>query len=165
MSSKPTTEELRDAVEAPLLRVAENVAKHCLQRAGWRKDDECFVIDLRRSQDAIVAVVQDYIEKLEAFKALVHERLDEMGIDKHEGEECRVGARLADVKEHIEGLEAEVGRAAVSHTKNLGRIAELEGQLSGSVRIINERYAENERLKCKLEYYELNSGTAATEEV
>lgn len=47
-------------IEAALLRVAENVAKHTIQRtAGWEPGDPCFRVDLREAQAEIMAVVRE----------------------------------------------------------------------------------------------------------
>jgi hypothetical protein len=50
-------EELRQAIQSALLRVAENVAKHIIQRDGWDKSDKCFNIDLRAAEDEIMDAI------------------------------------------------------------------------------------------------------------
>ncbi len=51
-----------DEIERALLRVADNVAKHEIQRGGWTADDKCFVVDLRESQREIDKVMADRLE-------------------------------------------------------------------------------------------------------
>lgn len=53
-----TEEALRSVVREALLRVANNVAKHIIQRDGWTADDQCFQIDLRHAEDEIVEFCQ-----------------------------------------------------------------------------------------------------------
>lgn len=55
-------EYLRAAVHKGLLHVADNVAKHLIQRAGWHEDDECFQVDLRQAEADILAAIQTYLE-------------------------------------------------------------------------------------------------------
>lgn len=52
-------EGLRAAVQSALLRVAKNVAKHVIQRSGWREDDECFQVDLREAEEEIMKVCRE----------------------------------------------------------------------------------------------------------
>lgn len=46
-----------------------------------------------------VVSTADELEKLRAFKAYVHRRLDDMGVPAFEHAECRVGCRLSWVAE------------------------------------------------------------------
>lgn len=47
----------RSAVQSALLRVAENVAKHTIQRDGWHPGDECFLVDLTASEAELCAAL------------------------------------------------------------------------------------------------------------
>lgn len=62
-------------VEAALMRVANNVAKHIIQRDGWTEDDTCFQIDLRQAQAEILAVIAA------AREEIIREALQEMGVE------------------------------------------------------------------------------------
>jgi hypothetical protein len=53
----PTPEEY---VRSALLRVADNVAKHVVQRTGLHDpDDRCFVADLRESEAELLSALRD----------------------------------------------------------------------------------------------------------
>lgn len=52
--------QLRDlsaTIESALLRIADSIAKHLIQRDDWTADDPCFVVDLRAAQAEILAAV------------------------------------------------------------------------------------------------------------
>lgn len=68
--------------------------------------DEKELEELRREN----AAMRDRIEALEKFKAYVHHRLDDAGIEKdpespHKVEGCRIGGRLDIVLGRIAGVE------------------------------------------------------------
>jgi hypothetical protein len=52
-----------------------------------------------------LAQVAAEVEKLRAFKSLVHQTLDEMGVPKCEGVDCRVGARLDYLRTKLAAIE------------------------------------------------------------
>jgi hypothetical protein len=45
------------AIRSALLRVAGNVAKHCIQRGRWAPDDGCFQVDLRAAEAELLALL------------------------------------------------------------------------------------------------------------
>ncbi len=47
-------QDFREVVEAALLKVADNVAKHLINRSGWHQSDKCFQIDLREAEESIL---------------------------------------------------------------------------------------------------------------
>jgi ribosomal protein S18 acetylase RimI-like enzyme len=51
------TMTLQDAVHKALLIVAENVAKHIIQRDGWHSEDQCFQVDLREAEQLILDMI------------------------------------------------------------------------------------------------------------
>lgn len=52
----------QEIIRSALLRVADNVAKHVIQRSGWTESDVCFQADLRESEQELTDIVSDCME-------------------------------------------------------------------------------------------------------
>lgn len=50
------------AIEKALLRIADNIAKHFINRDGWSKDDSCFQMDLRQSQAELTQLLNGLMQ-------------------------------------------------------------------------------------------------------
>jgi len=60
------TEAFQQEIEAALLKIADNIYKHVVQRSGWNKDDECFRLDLREAQESLTKVLTSKLADLAA---------------------------------------------------------------------------------------------------
>lgn len=70
-------EERAAVIRRVLLRVAENVAKHTVQRSGWSADDECFNVDLRESERELQDAIREALaEEREACARIAEGDLD-----------------------------------------------------------------------------------------
>jgi hypothetical protein len=66
--SEPTPEEIVARIRTALLRVADNVARHEIQRGGWEPDDECFQIDLKASETELAGLYQKVTAERDALR-------------------------------------------------------------------------------------------------
>lgn len=74
---------LHAAIRSALLRVARNVAKHTIQRAGFTPEDECFQVDLTAAEQEIGSVVS---HSLTAFRRRLEEERRFKHWDQQTGE-------------------------------------------------------------------------------
>lgn len=126
MSPDPNYVPLTDStVDLLLDQIFNNVGSVEMRRAERIAKDRAHYKALSEAQAATIAA-------REAFKAYVHRRLDEAGIDPHEEQNalngCRIGARLDDVFRYEREQAAELSRAICAQQEKDTAIAKLEAE-------------------------------------